>query len=192
MAVSVVKIESVYNSIQALKLLNNHGFGRLDPSSTTTPISRLRLDLVYNPAGPTLPSSQAKLEVDYRERLRSDHGVTFTSLLTLANMPIKRFADTLLHSGQYTAYMELLSNSYNPGTVDGLMCRNTVNVAWDGKVYDCDFNAALEMTSRGPTHDDRDKKMELDIWNIGSSLALLYFVLFVQIPVQAQVQENPS
>lgn len=75
-------------------------------------------------------------------------------------MPIKRFADTLLQTGEYTAYMHLLANSFNANTVDGLMCQSTVNVAWDGKIYDCDFNAALEM---------RTVRMgkPLDIWNIG-------------------------
>ena len=78
-------------------------------------------------------------------------------------MPIKRFADTLMASGEYAAYMQLLVDSFNRKTVDGLMCRNTVNVAWDGKLYDCDFNAAVEMNCR----DDRGRGM--DIWGIGDS-----------------------
>ncbi|KAK9236453.1 hypothetical protein V1525DRAFT_406889 [Lipomyces kononenkoae] len=141
------------DSIAALKMLNSHGYGQ--PSRPG-----LRLDLVYNPTGPTLPPKQSELEDAYRQRLFSDHGIVFTSLLALTNMPIKRFADTLLHSGQYSAYMQLLANSFNEGTVDGLMCRNTVNVAWDGKVYDCDFNAAIGMGSRSCTG------QELDIWSI--------------------------
>jgi hypothetical protein len=75
-------------------------------------------------------------------------------------MPIKRFADTLLQAGEYTSYMHLLANSFNNDTVDGLMCRSTVNVAWDGKIYDCDFNAALDMGSIG-------KGKPLDIWDVG-------------------------
>lgn len=134
-------------------------------------MDHLRLDLVYNPLGPTLPPLQHELEEAYRKRLQSDHGVSFTSLLALTNMPIKRFADTLLRAGNYVPYMELLANSFNPATVGGLMCRDTVNVSWDGKVYDCDFNAALEMASPGRA--DTGKQSDMDIWNIG--LFLLFF-----------------
>ncbi|RYO75178.1 hypothetical protein DL764_010572 [Monosporascus ibericus] len=145
------------DSILALRMLNSHGYGK--------PGSGLRLDLVYNPNGPTLPARQSELEAAYRKRLLDDHGVQFSSLLTLANMPIKRFADDLLMTGQYTQYMQLLANSFNAGTVDGLMCRDTVNVAWDGKLYDCDFNAALEIGSRSPPHE------EMDIWSIAHTPA---------------------
>ncbi|EAS28444.3 radical SAM/Cys-rich domain-containing protein [Coccidioides immitis RS] len=150
----------VYNdSIFALKALNERGFGRPSPPTGSSQ-DGLRLDLVYNPADHSLPPSQSNLEAEYRERLWEDHQITFTSLYTLANMPIRRFADTLLRTGNYEPYMELLANAFNPQTVDGLMCRHTVNVGWDGKLYDCDFNGALEMGTRigGRSH--------LDIWDI--------------------------
>jgi hypothetical protein len=44
-----------------------------------------------------------------------------------------------------TVDMSLLVKSFNPASVDGLMCRNTVSVGWDGALYDCDFNQMLEV-----------------------------------------------
>jgi radical SAM/Cys-rich protein len=124
-------------SIHALRLLNGLGYGMAG--------SDLRLDLVYNPVGAFLPGSQAELEAQYRERLRRDSGVEFHGLLTLANMPIARFADQLLRAGDYGRYMGLLVNHFNPATVEGLMCRHLVSVGWDGALYDCDFNQMLEL-----------------------------------------------
>ncbi|KAK5019901.1 hypothetical protein LTR39_000057 [Cryomyces antarcticus] len=89
------------------------------------------------------------------------YGITFSSLFVLTNMPIKRFADSLIMSQGYVSYMQLLANAFNGGTVKGLMCKDTVNVAWDGKLYDCDFNAAIGIGSCGLTGE------ELDIWSIG-------------------------
>jgi radical SAM/Cys-rich protein len=134
-------------------MLNRLGYGEQD--------SPLVLDLVYNPGGPALPPEQSALEEEYRKVLLHDHGVRFSSLIAITNMPIKRFADDLLVAGKLGEYMELLSNSFNAATIDGLMCRNTMNVGWDGKVYDCDFNAALEVGSR--SHDGN----QLDIWKLG-------------------------
>ena len=104
----------------------------------------LRLDLVYNPVGPALPPPQAALEADYRRALAA-HGVRFDRLLTIANMPISRFARQLHQWDKYADYMGLLVNHFNPGTVEGVMCRTLVSVGWDGRLYDCDFNQMLEM-----------------------------------------------
>ncbi|RMJ23144.1 hypothetical protein PHISP_05988 [Aspergillus sp. HF37] len=145
------------DSITALRILNDHGFGR-HPSASR------RLDLVYNPLGASLPPSQPALEDEYRRRLLDDHGVSFNSLYTITNMPIKRFADTLYQTGQYAAYMELLVHAFNAGTVGGLMCRYTVNVAWDGKIYDCDFNAALDLGSQATLRGEN--RTGLDVWDI--------------------------
>jgi len=71
--------------------------------------------------------------------------IEFNDLLTITNMPIKRFADDLLKFGEYAKYMELLVNNFNKNTVKGLMCRNLISISWDGTMYDCDFNQALEM-----------------------------------------------
>jgi radical SAM/Cys-rich protein len=124
-------------SIAALRRLNGLGYGR--------PGSRLRLDLVYNPLGAFLPPSQAELEATYREELGRLFGIEFHRLLTLANMPIKRFADLLARTGAAAAYMSLLVNHFNPATVGEVMCRSLVSVAWDGRLYDCDFNQMLEI-----------------------------------------------
>ena len=124
-------------SVEALRILNDLGYAK---SSTG-----LELDLVYNPLGPTLPPDQQELEVEYRHQLRSAHGIEFNRLLTVTNMPIKRFAHALERDGQAVAYMSLLVNHFNPATVSALMCRHIVSVGWDGKLYDCDFNQMLEI-----------------------------------------------
>lgn len=156
----MIQLSTPFLSITALQLLNSKGYGSSENS--------LRLDLVYNPLGPSLPGPQATLEADYRQQLFDNYGVTFSSLFVLCNMPIKRFADTLVGSGQYVPYMELLASSFNGTTVEGLMCRDTVNVAWDGKIYDCDFNAAVGIgssESRGKETTNSGK--EITIWNMG-------------------------
>lgn len=132
-------------SIEALRKLNAVGYGRSD---------RLVLDLVYNPGGAFLPAPQAQLEADYRARLRADFGIEFTRLLTLANLPINRFAHWLAREGKYDSYMQLLEERFNPETVAGLMCRHLVSVDWRGLVYDCDFNQMLDLPlgARAPRH----------------------------------------
>jgi len=127
-------------SISALKKLNELGYGM--------PGSNLKLTLVFNPVGYSLPPSQERLEADYRRELRSRHGIEFTQLFTITNMPISRFLDDLLQSGKIEAYMRKLVEAFNPATVDGLMCRNTLSVDWRGNLYDCDFNQMLDLPLR--------------------------------------------
>jgi len=129
-------------SIAALRRLNALGYGR--------PGSSLRLDLVYNPLGPTLPPSQEALEADYRRELGARFGVAFHRLLTLANMPISRFAAQLARRGEAVRYLGLLVNHFNPATVPELMCRHLLSVAWDGGVHDCDFNQMLALPAGAP------------------------------------------
>jgi len=129
-------------SVQGLRLLNRLGYGREGSS--------LRLDLVYNPQGPSLPPAQSALETRYRAELRELFGIEFHRLLTLANMPIRRFARTLERAGQYSAYLSLLANHFNPSTVPELMCRHLLSVDHAGRLYDCDFNQALDLSSPGP------------------------------------------
>lgn len=124
-------------SIDALQQLNRLGYGR--------PRSGLVLHLVYNPVGPSLPPPQPELELAYRRELRERHGIEFTHLYTITNMPISRFLDDLLRTGQYEAYMEKLVMAFNPATLDRLMCRTTLSVDWRGYLYDCDFNQMLEL-----------------------------------------------
>ena len=100
---------------------------------------------VYNPLGAFLPPAQCGLEAKYKEELGRLFGIEFHRLLTITNMPIKRFAHMLERDGRYAEYMSLLVNHFNPGTVSGLMCRSLVSVGWDGQLYDCDFNQMLEL-----------------------------------------------
>lgn len=129
-------------SIEALRKLNAVGYGTGDP--------RRRLTLMHNPAGAWLPGSQASLEREWKGALQRSTGVTFDRLIALNNMPISRFLDWLVESGNLDAYMERLHAAFNPGAVSGLMCRNTLSIGWDGTLYDCDFNQMLSMPLAGP------------------------------------------
>ena len=129
--------EGVFDgSIAALLLLNSLGYG-IDPE--------LPLHLVYNPVGAFLPPLQSKLEADYKRELAAHFGIVFNKLYTITNLPIGRFASYLRHNNKLDDYMRLLIDAFNPATIDGLMCRNTISVGWRGEVYDCDFNQQLGM-----------------------------------------------
>ena len=124
-------------SIDALLALNELGYG--DPTCGRT------LTLVYNPVGQNLPPDQSSLESDYRRELAARFGIRFNRLFTITNMPVSRYLEFLVRSGQYESYMQKLVDAFNPGAIEGLMCRNTLSVGWDGKLYDCDFNQMLEL-----------------------------------------------
>ncbi len=124
-------------SIEALHRLNALGYGQ--------PNSELRLSLVYNPTGNSLPPDQGQLEEAYRVQLASRYGISFTNLYTITNMPISRYLDELLRAGRYAAYMQKLIDAFNPRTVEGLMCRNMLSVDWQGFIFDCDFNQMLDL-----------------------------------------------
>ena len=129
--------EGVFDgSIAALQLLNSLGYG-VDVD--------LLLHLVYNPVGAFLPGSQADLEADFKRKLAANFGIVFNNLYTITNLPIGRFAAYLRHNNNLEEYMELLISAFNPATIDGLMCRNTISVGWRGEIYDCDFNQQLGM-----------------------------------------------
>lgn len=125
------------DSVEALQMLNDVGYG--------TEGSNLKLNLVYNPAGAFLPPSQDALEKEFREALQKDFGISFTNLFSITNLPISRFLDYLLQSGNYERYMEKLIAAYNPVAATNVMCRTTLSIGWDGYIYDCDFNQMLEM-----------------------------------------------
>ncbi len=133
-------------SIAALLALNAVGYGDHQGAKAPSdgPAPR-RLNLVYNPLGPSLPPPQASLEADYRERLRTDFNVVFDELLTITNMPIHRFADDLERQGKLGEYEQLLVDSFSPQTVQQVMCRDLVSVDWDGKLADCDFHQMLDI-----------------------------------------------
>jgi radical SAM/Cys-rich protein len=122
------------SSIRALQFLNRLGYGRIDG---------LPLDLVYNPNGDFLPPDQTELETDYKRELKQRFDIDFHRLYTLTNMPIGRFASWLKHRGKLDAYMQRLIEAFNPASVAGLMCQNTLSIGWQGEVYDCDFNQQL-------------------------------------------------
>ena len=145
-------------SIRGLRRLNAAGYGH--------PHSGLELSLVFNPQGPALPPDQGELEAAYRQRLWADHGIRFTRLLALANMPISRFGSTLVSQGRLGEYLEALKAAHHPGNLAGLMCRSLLSVDWQGRVYDCDFNQMLGLPLPWP---DRDHPRLRDL--LGRDLA---------------------
>ncbi|MBU1343141.1 MAG: arsenosugar biosynthesis radical SAM protein ArsS [Proteobacteria bacterium] len=124
-------------SIQALILLNQHGYGQEGTGLT--------LNLVSNPTGAYLPSSQKATEKRYRHILDEKWGIVFNNAYSFANMPLGRFEDWLKRSGNYDAYMANLYKNFNPCTISELMCRNLISISWDGFLFDCDFNLAANL-----------------------------------------------
>ncbi|WP_288368931.1 arsenosugar biosynthesis radical SAM (seleno)protein ArsS [uncultured Roseivirga sp.] len=130
--------DGVFNkSIEALKMLNAVGYGKENTG--------LKLDLVYNPSGAYLPDDQAVLEQEYKHKLKDGFGIEFNQLYAITNLPVSRFLDYLLNSGNYEEYMSELANAFNPVAAEGVMCRNMISIGWDGYLYDCDFNQMLEL-----------------------------------------------
>lgn len=130
------------DSIRALKMLNDVGYGKEG--------SGLTLDLVHNPSGAFLPSDQAGMEKEFKSQLKRKFDIEFNHLFSITNLPISRFLDYLVESGNYEDYMQSLVNAFNPATIDNLMCRNTISVGWDGYLYDCDFNQMLDLKIASP------------------------------------------
>jgi radical SAM/Cys-rich protein len=133
-------------SIEALRLLNRLGYGADG--------SPLRLNLVYNPAGAFLPPAQHAVEADFRRELRKRWGIEFHRLYTITNMPISRFLEFLMRTGNYERYMDKLIRAYNPQAAAAVMCRYTLSVGWDGRLYDCDFNQMIDLpvAAGAPAH----------------------------------------
>jgi radical SAM/Cys-rich protein len=133
-------------SIAAIRKLNALGYGREG--------SGLELNLVYNPVGAFLPPRQQSIERQFKRELEQKFGVVFNRLYTITNMPISRFLEFLVATGNYESYMERLANAFNPTAAAGVMCRTMVSVGWDGTLYDCDFNQMLELTTNhgAPRH----------------------------------------
>ena len=125
------------DSIKALQMLNEVGYGMEG--------NTLQLNLVYNPAGAFLPPSQTALEKEFKEALKKDFNISFNNLYAITNLPISRYLDYLLQTGNYEKYMEKLIAAFNPAAAMGVMCRNTLSIGWDGFIYDCDFNQMLEL-----------------------------------------------
>jgi radical SAM/Cys-rich protein len=133
-------------SLRALRILNAAGYGKGD--------ARRRLTLVSNPAGAFLGASQASVEREWRDGLQRNFGLSFDRLFVLNNMPIARFLEWLEDSGNLEAYMARLVNAFNPAAIEGLMCRNTLSVGWDGRLGDCacDQLGELDRDAAAGTH----------------------------------------
>ncbi len=129
------------DSIDGLRALNAVGYGR-DPN--------LLLQLVYNPNGPVLPPPQSALANDYHRELESRYGIVFNELWTITNMPIRRWADHLRRQGQLDHYQQLLRDSFNPDAIDSVMCRSQIHIDSQGRLFDCDFNYAVELAANLP------------------------------------------
>lgn len=132
------------NSITALQMLNRVGYG--------IPGSGLILNLVYNPSGAFLPSNQEQMERDFKAELKKHYDIRFNSLFCITNMPVSRYLEYLLKTGNYDKYMDRLVTAFNPTAARNVMCRNTLSIGWDGYLYDCDFNQMLELKVKAPVN----------------------------------------
>ncbi len=134
--VDSIRGDGTFNdSIIILKELNQAGYGK----------DQLQLDLIFNPEDAFLPPNQSNLEDVFKLRLKEDFGIVFDHLITITNMPVGRFEDNLREEGTLETYIDMLKATYNPETLDGLMCRTQISIDYDGTLYDCDFNLANKM-----------------------------------------------
>lgn len=140
------------DSITALQMLNEAGYGKAD--------SGLILNLVYNPSGAFLPSSQAQLEKDFKSELKRHYDIDFNNLYCITNMPISRYLEYLINSGNYEKYMDRLVSAFNPVAAASVMCRNTISISWDGFLFDCDFNQMLNLKVEGSSDHIKDFDIE--------------------------------
>ncbi|SHI63730.1 radical SAM/Cys-rich domain-containing protein [Hymenobacter daecheongensis DSM 21074] len=136
------------DSVRALKMLNAVGYGQEG--------SGLVLNLVFNPSGAFLPGGQKGLQDQFKRVLLKDHGIVFNELFAITNIPVSRYLDYLIESGNYAGYMEKLVTAFNPAAAAGVMCRTTISVGWDGGLYDCDFNQMLDLHVASPIQHIRD------------------------------------
>lgn len=130
-------LNSFTTSVATLQLLNALGYGE--------PASGLELNLVCNPTGAFLPTSQKQAENRFRQLLKEKWSISFNNLYTFANVPLGRFRAWLERTGNLYGYVSKLASSFNPCTLDGLMCRSLISVSWDGYLFDCDFNQSLQL-----------------------------------------------
>jgi len=124
-------------SIEVIKELNTEGYGKNGTGKV--------LNFVHNPVGAILPGDQNALETEFKKRLMDLYGIHFNNLFCITNMPLGRYLEYLKKSDNYEDYMDELICSFNPAAAESLMCKNTLNVSWDGKLYNCDFNQMLEL-----------------------------------------------
>lgn len=127
--------DAYIKSVEALKKLNALGYGKEG--------SGLKLHLIYNPLGDYLPGDQTTLQADYKEALENRHGIVFNSLYTISNMPIGRYELSLMNDNKLSSYNRLLCAAFNHEAADKVMCKSQISVDYDGRLFDCDFNIAL-------------------------------------------------
>ena len=136
-------------AIASIRELNKRGYGQGGD---------LKLDLVYNVAGPFLPLPQDMIESIYHKVLERDQGVKFDHLFAFNNWACGRFAADLLDMGMFDDYLALLADNFNAMAITRLMCRNMVNIDYDGRLYDCEPNHVLglpiQVDGRDATIDD--------------------------------------
>jgi radical SAM/Cys-rich protein len=128
-------------SIEALQRLNQLGYGQGDPNR--------QLTLMSNPAGTSLQQLTPCDTATWKRQLNEQAGVSFDALIGLNNMPIARFLEQLQRDGHVNCYLKLIRGAFNPEALAGLMCRDTLSVAADGRLYDCDFNQMLDLPLGG-------------------------------------------
>ena len=135
-----IRGEGVFDkSIEGLKRLNAHGYGR--------PNTGLDLNLVCNRDGAVSSQDVVSLEASFRQELWEEFGVVFNRLIAVTNMPINRYFLRLKESAAFSEYMDGLVSSFNRTSIDNLVCRSVISVGYDGRLYDCDFNQMLGMTA---------------------------------------------
>jgi radical SAM/Cys-rich protein len=126
-------------SLEVLRVLGELGYGAGDG---------LVLDIAYNPPLGQLPGQQREIENEFREAL-AGVGVRFDSLLALPNVPIGRYRQRLRADGSYAEYLSLLTDAFNPAVTAALECRHGIEIAWDGTLWDCDFNLGAGVRPAG-------------------------------------------
>jgi len=130
-------------SVQILQKLNALGYGKDE---------NLRLTLVYNTDGPYLPPNEYMLEKTYRDVLKNAYGIVFTDLIAIGNVPIGRFGQDLRNQGKLGSYLKLQCDNFNEDNVPNVMCRDQINVDYDGSIYDCEYYHVLNIKPNGPRH----------------------------------------
>ena len=136
-------------SIKALQWLNTLGFGK-----------EYELVLVYNPQRPVLPPDSQSLEVAYKTVLKEKYDIDFTSLIAIANVPVGRYGEELQKANLYESYIKLLKEHFNPQTGPGLMCLDQLNIDWQGRVVDWDFNNQIALHPGGQELHIQDFNMD--------------------------------
>ncbi|MCU6685583.1 arsenosugar biosynthesis radical SAM protein ArsS [Dorea acetigenes] len=121
-------------AIEILQKLNAIGYGKKD---------ELQLSLVYNTDGPYLPPNEIMLENTYRKVLKNEYDIEFTDLIAIGNVPIGRFGQELKCQGKLGSYLKLQSENFNEDNLPGVMCRDQINVDYDGSLYDCEYYHVL-------------------------------------------------